>query len=913
MSMRIVRGLLALLVLVASLAGVPSLLVAMGHYPTVADLSWEQLLLAPDDGRVLLWLVTALGWVAWLLFTVVTALDVAALLGRPSVRLPGLRWLQGVSATLLVAVLLMLGANDHHGGASGAVPVVATAHAVPLPVVAQAAPVSLDDHVAHEPVANGTASPDPGPNDAAAGPVEDAAALVEYTVVRGDDLWTLAQTHLGHGTHWRQIFDLNRELLGGDPEHLEPGWVLRLPAPLGAPAPPSAPAAPAPPAPEPAQAVLAAPAPAPATPAPATPAPTMPEIPLSTVADEDPGPAERARLLGGTGVLLAGGLTALLAGRRHRQLVQRPLGTIPRPVAHGTDRIRSALLSTPIPPAFDLVEWAVHMVARAALAQGRVGQLDWLRAGPSGIEFRWSAPDEAPWPFTQDGCSWTVDLSVVLADREGADDEHQPWRLWPTLVTIGTAGEDTYLVDLERWGRVSVQADSAERGGEILTSYLMELATSPWAGAARVTLVGDDGGFVDAGEAENVVRFASPEEALPVWESAAATQQALAAVADAPIPLLRLDPDLAEAWAPQVLVLLDDITPAQRSRLTARFSREVRGPLVLLSEHPGGDAALLVDESPLRGAWEPAELQVTPQLVPRTVRDAVVELARATAPEALVPAPWAAAAPDSTAHPDSTAPEELAMTDDPRLLLLGPVVLEGARGLPPTRAPRQCLEYCAYLLEHPAVASVQMARALMVAEATRRSNMSRLRGWLGTTPAGEPYLPEAYSGRIRLHPAVRSDWQEVQILLGRGVELASDATLVAILQLVRGAPLADAPPGGWTWAEELRISASCAVRDVAYALAGRALEVEDVDLARWAIGRGLVAAPNDEALLRRLLVCEGRTGDRRQVERLVFRLNAQARDLGVDLLPETVVVMQEVLEGGIRARATPGASHAHAV
>lgn len=910
MSMRIVRGLLALLVLVASLAGVPSLLVAMGHYPTVADLSWEHLLLAPDDGRVLLWLVTALGWVAWLLFTVVTALDVAALLGRPSVRLPGLRWLQGISAALLVAVLLMLGSNDDgHGGDGNAVPVVATAHAVPLPAVAQAAPVSPDDSVAHgsvtlESVAHGAAPHAPVPNDAAAGPVEDAPPWVEYTVVRGDDLWTLAQTHLGHGTHWRQIFDLNRQLLGGDPEYLEPGWVLRLPAPPGAPAPP---------APECAQAVLAAPVPAPPTRAPATPAPTMPEIPLSTVADRDPGPAERTRLLGGTGVVLAGGLTALLAGRRHRQLAQRPLGTMPRPVAQGTDRIRSALLSTPIPPALDLVEWAVHMVARAALSNGRVGQLDWLRAGPSGIEFRWSTPDEAPWPFTQDCCSWTADLSAVLADREGADDEHQPWRLWPTLVTIGTTGEDTYLVDLERWGRVSVQADSAERGGEILTSYLMELATSPWGGAARVTLVGDDGGFVDAGEAENVVRFASLEEALPVWESRAATQQALAAVADAPIPLLRLDPDLAEAWAPQVLVLLDDITPAQRSRLAARFSHDVRGPLVLLSEHPGGDAALLVDESPLRAAWEPTELQVTPQLVPRTVRDAVVELARATAPEALVPAPWWAAVPDSTAHPDSTAPEELEMTDDPRLLLLGPVVLEGARGLPPTRAPRQCLEYCAYLLEHPNVASVQMARALMVAEATRRSNMSRLRGWLGTTPAGEPYLPEAYSGRIRLHPAVRSDWQEVQILLGRGVELASDATLVAILELVRGAPLADAPPGGWTWAEELRISASCALRDVAYALAGRALEAEDVDLARWAIGRGLAAAPNDEALLRRLLVCEGRTGDRRQVERLVFRLNAQARDLGVDLLPETVVVMQEVLEGGIRARATPGASRAHAV
>ena len=250
------------------------------------------------------------------------------------------------------------------------------------------------------------------------------------------------------------------------------------------------------------------------------------------------------------------------------------------------------------------------------------------------------------------------------------------------------------------------------------------------------------------------------------------------------------------------------------------------------------------------------------------------------------------------------------MSADPRLLLLGPVVLEGARGAPPSRAPRQCLEYCAWVLEHPDSSSVEMARSLMVAEATRRSNMSRLRGWLGSNPDGQAYLPEAYSGRIRLQPAVRSDWQEVQILLGRGVELASDSTLVAILEMVRGAPLADAPPGGWSWAEEMRITASCALRDVAYALSERALEANDLGLAKWAIGRGLVAAQGDELLLRQLLVSESRSGNLHEVERLVFRLNAQARSLGVDLLPETVVTMQQVLEGGIRARETPGPSRA---
>ncbi|PUI70319.1 peptidoglycan-binding protein LysM, partial [Salmonella enterica subsp. enterica serovar 4,[5],12:i:-] len=47
-----------------------------------------------------------------------------------------------------------------------------------------------------------------------------------------------------------------------------------------------------------------------------------------------------------------------------------------------------------------------------------------------------------------------------------------------------------------------------------------------------------------------------------------------------------------------------------------------------------------------------------------------------------------------------------------------------------------------------------MADALMVAEPTRRSNVSRLRRWLGTDDAGRAYLPEGYDGSLRLADAV---------------------------------------------------------------------------------------------------------------------------------------------------------------
>ena len=878
--MRILRGLLSLATLVASVLLVPWLLLGLGHYPAPGELDWQRLLVTPDDGRVLLWLVTALGWVVWLAFTVSTALDVSALLGRRRVRLPGLQWMQGISGALLIAVLVMLGSQDGPrliDSTPGSSASIAVAHALP----SQAAP----------PVAV-----------RADGIAADPVLSVEYTVQRGDDLWTIAETHLGNGADWRRIVELNPDLLAGDPDHLRPGWVLRLPSPAATP-------------------VQQTPTTVTPTPeATATLAPQDPELPPPPVAtdtapqssehveaaqDEDPGATERIRLLGGTAPLVAAGVTSLLAARHLRQRVQRPLGTLPQPVSDATRRFRNALAATPLPPAVELVGWAVHLVARQCQQRGTLPDLDWLRAGPEGFEFRWSRPIPAAAPFVADGSSWLVDLATVSAAGAAAPDT-ELLRPWPTLVTVGTERDDTYLVDLERWGRVSVHAESGRRAGEVLTSYLTELVSAPWAGGARVTVVGDDAAILDIGDGENIVRAATLQEVLPAWESTAATQQSLAAVADEPNGLLRLDPDFAEAWAPQVLVLLTDITPAERSRLTARFTRAVRGPLVLLSEQPGADAALVVDESPLRSRWEPADIQMAPHLVPVPVRDAVVELTRASAPLALVLAPWWGSHPDTTA----TAAQELPMTDAPRLLMIGPVVLEGAQGTPPSRAPRQCLEYCAWLLEHPNSSSVEMARALMVAEPTRRSNTSRLRGWLGTDDDGRPYLPEAYSGRIRLHPSVRSDWQEVQILLGRSMDLASDATLAAILDLVRGAPLADAPPGGWTWAEEMRIAAAAALRDVAYALAERCLEANDLDRARWAIGRGLVASPGDETLLRLLLVCESRVGNLHEVERLVFRLNAQARSLGVDLLPETVTTMQRVLEGRIRSRGVPSPSRA---
>ena len=254
----------------------------------------------------------------------------------------------------------------------------------------------------------------------------------------------------------------------------------------------------------------------------------------------------------------------------------------------------------------------------------------------------------------------------------------------------------------------------------------------------------------------------------------------------------------------------------------------------------------------------------------------------------------------TVAHPTAAGPNPVR---HPTVQLLGPIELLGAAGPIPPRAGKQCIEYCTWLLEHPGRSAREMANALVVAEGTRRSNMSRLRAWLGTDDDGTSYLPDAYSGRIMLAPVVSSDWHRLQIMTGTGVNATSMEGLYAALSLVRGAPLADAAPGQWHWAEEMRTDMVSVIRDIGVELSSRALADRDLELARWATARSLTAAPHDERVLAMRIRIEHQAGRPAEVERLALQMSAHARLLGLDLDPETVDLLQQVMEGQLRARA----------
>jgi nucleoid-associated protein YgaU len=54
-------------------------------------------------------------------------------------------------------------------------------------------------------------------------------AVRMYTVKRGDSLSKIAKTVYGDMKRWKDIYEANKNAIGANPDHIEPGLELRLP------------------------------------------------------------------------------------------------------------------------------------------------------------------------------------------------------------------------------------------------------------------------------------------------------------------------------------------------------------------------------------------------------------------------------------------------------------------------------------------------------------------------------------------------------------------------------------------------------------------------------------------------------------------------------------------------------------
>ena len=58
---------------------------------------------------------------------------------------------------------------------------------------------------------------------------DEIKAEKSYTVKGGDNLSDIAQEQLGDANRWKEIYKLNKDLIGDNPDLIQPGMKLKLP------------------------------------------------------------------------------------------------------------------------------------------------------------------------------------------------------------------------------------------------------------------------------------------------------------------------------------------------------------------------------------------------------------------------------------------------------------------------------------------------------------------------------------------------------------------------------------------------------------------------------------------------------------------------------------------------------------
>ncbi|MEU6680902.1 LysM peptidoglycan-binding domain-containing protein [Streptomyces sp. NPDC046925] len=220
---RLLRAAGSLAALVLLLAGVPWVLAAAGTLPggipTGGDIG--DALMSPDDGHLLLTVLTLVAWMLWGWFALGVLAELPGLVRRrrPARR----RRLLGAPQRLagfLLGGLLILPAG--------------TAMAAPAPALAATAPVQPVQPDVHA----GDSADDAGRSaPAAAAAAAAAGGPVHVVGETGETVWDLAVEYLGSGSRAHQIRTLNPHL--PDTALLPPGLAVQLPPDARTPTPPA--------------------------------------------------------------------------------------------------------------------------------------------------------------------------------------------------------------------------------------------------------------------------------------------------------------------------------------------------------------------------------------------------------------------------------------------------------------------------------------------------------------------------------------------------------------------------------------------------------------------------------------------------------------------------------------------------
>lgn len=892
----------ALLLLVA---GVPALLLGLGaHSPVPSGLPSRQDLTQPVTTELVVTVLVAVVWLAWLFFVVCVAVEVSAALRGGLARPVPLGGPVQKLARVLVGTLLISGVVAGPAGAAPApddpAPGPAAVATTGSRAAASAVPDPASDASGHDagaaherrtPAARG--GEDDGARAATdTGHVEDLAGKKVYTVAAPrngyhDNLWDIAERHLGDGRRYHEIFRLNQDRVQPDGRTLDlarliqPGWTLVMPddaVGVHRVAEQHAASSTAP-------GTVAAPdgAEAPSDGSPGAGHAPAAEAPGAVVADPDSvtGVNPSGLALGGAGLLAAGVVGSLAAQRRRRP------GRTPQADAVEVEvALRVAATSTRAA----WLDRALRELAATCLEEGVP------LPGIVGAVVDEEAVELLLAPPRTDTCSLWEPLDE---GRRWRRDDQTPRRRagavapYPGLVSLGTDddGRDV-LVDLEAAGGVVAVDGDGHLAAEVAAAIAVQAATSTWAREVQVTAAGMPADLDRVGD-QRIRVVDAPEAVLPELESR----------------IGRLRTDVLSGRTARrgsmpsyLLVCGASPEPGTAERLAALTGTARQAlSVVVAGGMPGARWRMRIDES---GVLSVPALGVT--VVANRVSAAVL-----AAVAELFAAADEGSAPDSQGRVDLPAParqvDDAAWTTAPRRVgVLGPVSVRGAGELEPRRL-ELATEMTTYLALHPeGVHPTVLAAALWprgVTAAVRDTAVARVREWLGSGPEGHHHLGEDAEGRLVLSADVVVDWDVVSTLLERSRRALSPREerdlLRRALQLVRGEPLAARPEHRYAWLARtgLERTMRAVVADAARRMATLARSEGDPDAAAAAASAGLRLDPWNQALWRDLLqathAAAGQAGVQGVLEQMSDRLCDDAGP--VELEPETEALLEELL------------------
>jgi nucleoid-associated protein YgaU len=465
------------------------------------------------------------------------------------------------------------------------------------------------------------------------------SASSEVLVAPGDTLWHIAEHELGDPFEWPSVFEANAGVAQPDgdvlrdPDLIQPGWRLTIPAeetPAAAASAPTTPSeaalspqgpapradgalAPAPPetAPPPrdegtAPSTATTSAPrrerplraqrSPAPPAPPAPDQVQPSEEAATAASTDrPAPAQGG--LGGLAAaaakvamiglpaLAASGLVVRLGLLRRLQLRRRhPDRSLPRPESE-LEPLERQLRAIAAEEVAEWVELGMRLLTLRISEAGYevVPRVLVVQAGEFGFEVLLDQPCPAPEGFEADPAArvWRLHGKVEIEDLRqlvaGAP------VISPALVSLGVAPEGPVLVDLETLGVLSVEGDE-HRVRAFLAGAALQLATASWSEIQLAVLDGDLG----VTTLERGPACADVEELVArVATNVRATANALGELGSTTAARVA-EPD-ADTWAPVVAV----VGPDRREEVVPQLAQVVGRP---------GQGGALIAAGPVRDA-----------------------------------------------------------------------------------------------------------------------------------------------------------------------------------------------------------------------------------------------------------------------------------------------------------------------